>query len=49
VAGGDLGAEPAMSSTIREVQELNRRLEDMRRKLVGTNELLAAIRRHLPN
>jgi signal transduction histidine kinase len=41
VAGGDFGVQLAMSSSIREVQELNRHLEDMRQKLVGTNERLA--------
>src|SRR5215475_9701951 len=41
IAGGDFGVQLAVSSPIREVQELNRHLEDMRQKLVGTNERLA--------
>jgi signal transduction histidine kinase len=40
VAGGDFRAQLTMSSSIREVQELNHHLEHMRRKLVGTNERL---------
>jgi signal transduction histidine kinase len=40
IAGGDFRTQLSMSSSIREVQELNRHLEDMRQKLVGTNERL---------
>jgi signal transduction histidine kinase len=40
VASGDFRVQLAMSSSIREVQELMHHLEDMRRKLVGTNERL---------
>jgi signal transduction histidine kinase len=40
VASGDFGVQLAMKSSIREVQELNHHLEDMRQKLVGTNERL---------
>jgi len=40
VASGDFRTELAMSSSIREIQELNRHLEAMRQKLVGTNERL---------
>jgi signal transduction histidine kinase len=40
VAGGDVHAQLNMSSSIREVQELNHHLESMRQKLVGTNERL---------
>jgi signal transduction histidine kinase len=40
VAGGDFGVELVMHSSLREVQELNRHLEDMRQKLVGSNEQL---------
>jgi signal transduction histidine kinase len=40
IASGDFRVQLAMSSSIREVQELIRHLEDMRRKLVGTNERL---------
>jgi signal transduction histidine kinase len=41
VAGGDTQAQLHISSTIREVQELNFHLERMRRELVGTNERLS--------
>jgi signal transduction histidine kinase len=40
VAGGDVHTHLNMSSSIREVQELNHHLESMRQKLVGTNERL---------
>jgi signal transduction histidine kinase len=40
VASGDFRVQLTMSSSIREVQELNHHLEDMRQKLVGTNERL---------
>ena len=40
VAGGDVHTHLDMSSSIREVQELNHHLESMRQKLVGTNERL---------
>jgi signal transduction histidine kinase len=40
VAGGDVHTRLQMSSSIREVQELNHHLESMRQKLVGTNERL---------
>lgn len=40
VASGDFRVQLRMSSSIREVQELNHHLELMRRKLVGTNERL---------
>jgi signal transduction histidine kinase len=40
IASGDFRVQLAMSSSIREVQELIHHLEDMRRKLVGTNERL---------
>jgi signal transduction histidine kinase len=40
VAGGDVHTQLNMSSSIREVQELNHHLESMRKKLVGTNERL---------
>jgi signal transduction histidine kinase len=42
VAGGDVHARLQMSSTIREVQELNHHLESMRQGLVGANERLAS-------
>jgi signal transduction histidine kinase len=41
VAGGDTQAQLHVSSSIREVQELNFHLERMRRELVGTNERLS--------
>lgn len=41
VAGGDTQAQLRVSSSIREVQELNYHLEHMRRELVGTNERLS--------
>jgi signal transduction histidine kinase len=41
VARGDVHARLQMSSSIREVQELNQVLESMRQELVGTNERLA--------
>jgi signal transduction histidine kinase len=41
VAGGDTRAELRVSSSIREVQELNYHLERMRRALVGANERLS--------
>jgi signal transduction histidine kinase len=40
VASGDFGVQLTMSSSIREVKELNHHLEHMRQKLVGTNESL---------
>jgi signal transduction histidine kinase len=40
VASGDFRVQLTMSSSIREVQELNHHLELMRLKLVGTNERL---------
>ena len=40
VASGDFRVQLTMSSSIREVQELNHHLEHMRQKLVGTNERL---------
>ena len=40
VAEGDVHTRLQMSSTIREVQELNQHLEWMRQKLVGTNDRL---------
>ncbi len=40
VAGGDVRVQLQMSSSIREVQELNHHLERMRQELVGTNERL---------
>jgi signal transduction histidine kinase len=40
VASGEFGVHLTMSSSIREVQELNQHLEHMRQKLVGTNERL---------
>lgn len=40
VAGGDVHAQLRMSSSIREVQELNHHLEHMRQALVGANEQL---------
>jgi signal transduction histidine kinase len=40
VASGDFRVQLTMSSSIREVQELNHHLEHMRLKLVGTNERL---------
>jgi signal transduction histidine kinase len=40
VAGGDVHTHLDMSSTIREVQELNHHLESMRQTLVGTNDRL---------
>jgi signal transduction histidine kinase len=40
VAGGDVHAQLHVSSSIREVQELNQHLERMRRALVGANEQL---------
>jgi signal transduction histidine kinase len=40
VASGDFRVQLTVSSSIREVQELNHHLEHMRRKLVGTNERL---------
>jgi signal transduction histidine kinase len=42
VAGGDMHARLQISSSIREVQELNLHLESMRQALVGTNERLAS-------
>jgi signal transduction histidine kinase len=42
VAGGDVHASLTMSSSIREVQNLNHHLESMRRALVGANERLAS-------
>ena len=42
VAGGDVHTRLQMSSSIREVQELNHHLEWMRQELVGTNERLAS-------
>lgn len=41
VARGDTQAQLRISSSIREVQELNYHLEHMRRELVGTNERLS--------
>jgi signal transduction histidine kinase len=41
VASGDVHARLQMSSSIREVQDLNIHLESMRQELVGTNERLA--------
>jgi signal transduction histidine kinase len=47
VAGGDTQAQLHISSSIREVQELNFHLEHMRRELVGTTERLSReIREH---
>ena len=40
VAGGDVHAQLRLSSSIREVQELNHHLEHMRQALVGANEQL---------
>ena len=40
VAGGDVHTRLNMSSSIREVQELNHHLESMRQELVGTNDRL---------
>jgi signal transduction histidine kinase len=40
VAGGDVHTHLNMSSSIREVQELNHHLESMRQRLVGSNERL---------
>jgi signal transduction histidine kinase len=40
IAGGDTHTSLNMSSSIREVRELNYHLEQMRRELVGTNERL---------
>lgn len=42
VAGGDVHARLTMSSSIREVQDLNHHLESMRLALVGSNERLAS-------
>ena len=41
VAGGDVHVRLQMSSSIREVQDLNHHLESMRQGLVGANERLA--------
>jgi len=41
VAGGDVHVHLQMSSSIREIQELNHHLESMRQGLVGANERLA--------
>ncbi len=41
IAGGDVHARLQVSSSIREVQELNAVLESMRQELVGTNDRLA--------
>jgi signal transduction histidine kinase len=41
VAGGDTHTQLRVSSSIREVQELNYHLEHMRRELVGANERLS--------
>jgi signal transduction histidine kinase len=42
VAGGDVHTRLQMSSSIREVRELNHHLESMRQELVGANERLAS-------
>jgi signal transduction histidine kinase len=42
VAGGDVHAHLTISSSIREVQDLNHHLESMRLELVGANERLAS-------
>ncbi len=42
IAGGDVHARLQMSSSIREVQDLNHHLESMRQALVGANERLAS-------